>query len=373
MGVADVLWDLEPATEAKHRLYRSYLDAWWAKMLQPAAKSGYRHPRVTYVDAFAGPGRYTGGEEGSPVFVLDRLLKHESRDRMDLRQDRVRLVFIERDRDRYEYLREELHRCFGDLEQLRVRVEIRHGDAGDETQQALTDLGGWGHPVLAIFDSWGNVNVPFPLMRRLAGNKSSEVITTFGPNWFNRREGQDPEALDAVFGGRQHWERAHRETSSEERWRAWLETYRDALRRAGFGHRLQFQVKPHSGQPLYLVYGTGHPAGVEAMKEAMWNVDADDGMRFIDPRSRGGIALGQESLFGPATEGSDPELCEFVLRGLDHGPTTMETLGDWVLEETARWRRQDARAAVEHLRDSGYVAVDPPSKRVTKNNVITRL
>jgi hypothetical protein len=46
--------------------------------------------RVTYVDAGAGPGRYETGEEGSPVFALDRLqaptashtLRHAACDRV---------------------------------------------------------------------------------------------------------------------------------------------------------------------------------------------------------------------------------------------------------------------------------------------------
>jgi three-Cys-motif partner protein len=71
----DMLWKLEPATKAKHRLYERYLGAWWAKLLQSS------FPRVTYVDAFAGPGRYLDGEPGSPIMVLDQLLHHEARDR----------------------------------------------------------------------------------------------------------------------------------------------------------------------------------------------------------------------------------------------------------------------------------------------------
>lgn len=58
-----VLWKLEPATAAKHRLYRRYMHAWWPIMLQPTP-TGFLRPRVTYVDAFAGPGRYEDGEKG---------------------------------------------------------------------------------------------------------------------------------------------------------------------------------------------------------------------------------------------------------------------------------------------------------------------
>ncbi len=165
-----LLWKLEPATAAKHKLYRRYLDAWWPKMLQPSAKEGWWRPRVTYVDAFAGPGLYEDGEDGSPVFVLDRLLRHAAVPRMGLSQDRVRLVFIEKQRDRYEHLHAVLRRRFGPLEDLPVRVVVRHGEAATDTCAALTDLGAWGHAVLGIFDSWGNVAVPLTVMERIARN-----------------------------------------------------------------------------------------------------------------------------------------------------------------------------------------------------------
>ena len=67
-------------------------------MLQPSPHDGRLRPRVTYLDAFAGPGRYDGGEEGSPVFALDRLLTHDAAERMHLSRDRVRLLFMEKDR-----------------------------------------------------------------------------------------------------------------------------------------------------------------------------------------------------------------------------------------------------------------------------------
>jgi hypothetical protein len=34
------------------------------------------NPRIIIVDAFAGPGRYLGGEEGSPLILLNAYLKH---------------------------------------------------------------------------------------------------------------------------------------------------------------------------------------------------------------------------------------------------------------------------------------------------------
>jgi three-Cys-motif partner protein len=149
------LWPLEPATEAKHRLYRCYLDAWWAKLLQAKTPTGsYVFPRVTYVDAFAGPGRYEEGEDGSPVIALKRLLDHQRARKMGLTRKRVRIIFIEGKRSRYEHLCDELTSRFGPLDQLPVCVDVRHGDAAKETTRALNEHSSWGQSILAVFDSW---------------------------------------------------------------------------------------------------------------------------------------------------------------------------------------------------------------------------
>lgn len=363
-----VLWSLEPATEAKHRLYRHYFDAWWPILLQPQGQSGRSWPKVTFLDAFAGPGRYEGGEEGSPVFTLDRLLNHTAVERMGLSRGRVQLVFIEKDRARHEHLVRELAGRFGPLEDLPVRVEVRRGEAGRDSERILTELGAWGHPILAVFDSWGSVNVPLDLMTRIARNKSSEVITTFGPNWFSRREELNPAVLDMVFGGRGFWAGAAEVEESDEKWRAWLATYRDALKRAGFGFRLQFQVVPRTGQPLYLVFGTGHQKGVEVMKDAMWKVDRSDGMSFKDPRCRSAVSVGQGSIF-EIEEAIDPELLSLVEQKLLQGPATVEELRQWLLLETSQWRVRDAAKAVRALDDDGRLFLPPG--RLTRDNVIT--
>lgn len=370
--MTDVLWKLEAATAAKHQLYKRYLDAWWPIMLQPT-RGGYLQRRVTYLDAFAGPGRYLDGEDGSPVLVLDRLLHHTAIERMRLRRDRVRLIFIEKDRDRFEHLSAELVTRFGDLDALPVTVVVRHGDAAQLTLPLLSEFGSWSHPILAVFDSWGNVNVPLsPVITRVARNQSSEVIVTFGPNWFSRREGENPDQLDAVFGGSEFWRPSDPGLDADQRWRTWLETYRAALRRAGFAYQLQFMVVPGTGQPLYLVFGTNHESGVEAMKDAMWKVDGADGMRFLDPRAKGAVPAGQLDLF--SSEGMvDPELLELVHQHLEDKPiTTLEEVGTWLLLETARWRSVHAKGAVQHLRDDGQVIVEP-SRRITKASTVRLL
>ena len=60
-----------PIREPKHRILTGYLDAWLPIM-------GTTQGRVVVVDGFAGPGRYEGGEPGSPLLMLNALLEHKA-------------------------------------------------------------------------------------------------------------------------------------------------------------------------------------------------------------------------------------------------------------------------------------------------------
>lgn len=73
------------------------------------------HDRVVIVDGFAGPGRYAGGESGSPIILLNAYLEHRNRAKMP---PEVVYLFIEERRDRIEYLR-------GEVAQLAIPDNVR--------------------------------------------------------------------------------------------------------------------------------------------------------------------------------------------------------------------------------------------------------
>lgn len=337
-------------------------------------QSGVR--RVTYVDAFAGPGEYLGHEIGSPLLAIARLLHHVARNRMNLSRDRVTLLFVEADRKRYEHLCGLLRRRFGPLDQLPVTVDVHHGRAETDTCRLLTQTGAWGHPILAVFDSWGNVGVSWEDVRSIAANRSSETIVTFGPNWFSRRESEDPHKLDRVFGGRGYWSPSSDSWTSTRRWEHWLEAYRSAILRAGFEWAVQFEVMPRTGQPLDLFFGTNHKSGVGAFKDAMWMVDRSDGLRFNDPRTSAAkssaMRLAQPSLL----EDPDPqarELADFVVKAISDGASTVEAVCDYLLRETSRWRETHGRAAIRQLVADGTLARDPAGGQLTGDVRLTLL
>jgi three-Cys-motif partner protein len=93
-------WPIEPHTQAKHLILARYLKAWLPIM---ASFNG----RIVYIDAFAGPGRYSKGEEGSPLIALKALLGNSMFDSAR-RRCNVVFFFIEEDQQRANALEEEL-------------------------------------------------------------------------------------------------------------------------------------------------------------------------------------------------------------------------------------------------------------------------
>ena len=93
------IWELEPHTAIKHEIYNLYLDAWLPIILS-------RWPTATYAEGFAGPGIYTRDEPGSPIHALRRF-RNAQRAHTQLRGKMLRMLLVEKRRDRVEMLVEQ--------------------------------------------------------------------------------------------------------------------------------------------------------------------------------------------------------------------------------------------------------------------------
>ena len=72
MSPDGITWKLEPHTQGKHLVLRNYMEAWLPIMTR-------WNGRVLFIDGFAGPGEYDGGEPGSPIIALPALMEHRAR------------------------------------------------------------------------------------------------------------------------------------------------------------------------------------------------------------------------------------------------------------------------------------------------------
>jgi three-Cys-motif partner protein len=147
------LWPIEPHTEAKHKILRKYLDAWFPIM---AASNG----RIVYLDGFSGPGRYTGGQPGSPIVALQSAQTHRAK----LATELV-FVFIEERQDRADHLSIEIEKlqCPD-----RFSIEVKCGQFATKLIEILDGLERDGNriaPTFAMIDPFGFSGMPYALIQ----------------------------------------------------------------------------------------------------------------------------------------------------------------------------------------------------------------
>jgi len=264
-------WPLEPHTRAKHEILRRYLQAWTPIL----SASGV--PLILYIDGFAGPGRYDGGEDGSPVIALKAALQHKSRI-----QGEVRFLFIEDDRDRAEIL----EKIVGEIERpqnFKTKVDAR------SFEDATAEMLGWCRskkqslpPTFAFVDPFG-WKVPFELVREVLSYPKCEVLVNFMYEEINRFLGHpDQEGnLDRLFGTTE-WRAIVALVGPQPRRQAIHDLY---LRQLGSAAKFVRSFEMRNDKDVtdyFLFFATNSRKGLQKMKESMWKVDPGGEFRFSD-------------------------------------------------------------------------------------------
>ena len=269
------VWDLDPHTRAKHEILKRYLQAWTPILTQ----GGFRE--LLYVDGFAGPGRYSRGEDGSPVIALRSALGHHARIAAT-----VRFLFIEKDEERARILQEIV-----DDTSLpdNFRVEVRGGQTFEAAfgpiLQSYRGRGGPPPPTFAFIDPFGWSGVPFSIVREIMGHRSCEVLVNFMYEEVNRFIGHPDQGrnFDDFFGTRE-WRDGVELRNPLDRNRFLHNLYVRQLREAaGAQHVRSFEMRNERDRvDYYLFYATNSLRGLAKMKEAMWKVDESGEFRFSD-------------------------------------------------------------------------------------------
>ena len=342
-----VLWTRDPHTEAKHEILKRYLQAWWPILLQ-----SNRTKRLTFLDGFAGPGEYENGPEGSPCIALRTLCS-----RSDLIGNRqISFVFIEENSRRKQHL----ENLIGERIDLPpgVSVIIEQGRFEQCAIPLLNRAKAWGSPIFANLDTWGVGDIPFPIVKRICSNPSSEAMTTFLPEWFVRFGNVDDPTIEkrgqAQFASAS-WRQAL-SIGGDERMRFLVEEYQKTLRHAGASFAMPFALSNFNDYTLYLIFATGNRAGVEKMKDAMWNIDPVEGTSFKDPRDPNQMSLGF----------NDPDLASLkhgIIEALrDTSPQSVSDLKERFF--STMYKPVHVSNALRELRDSGRLDQHPSGRLI---------
>lgn len=350
------IWKRSAHTFAKHQILETYLKAWMLIMSRQSHRIGISETELLFVDGFAGPGCYAGGEDGSPILAIKSVLSHSH----DLPIP-IRFLFIEQVKKRHALLISAIEQYKEQINKSpRIKsIQIKRGDCEtilnnvlDNFEKNNRKLG----PAFFFLDQSGFSDVSMQLIRRIMSQPICEVFSYLNWDHMNRflvDETKWP-SLDKTFGG-QEWRKALT-IESHKRPVFILNTYKSALKERGSSKYVWYFAMCDTNDKLlyWLFFSTNNLRGLEEMKRAMWKVDPVGGFRFSDKDNPS-----QLSLF---CDYQDEILAQDLTSNLHGKALTVFQVKEFVLTETPAYLYK--KNALKHLEEQGKLkAIDPPPKR----------
>jgi three-Cys-motif partner protein len=276
-------------------MLQKYLFQWFSIL---GTSSFFREKDLWYIDGFAGPGEYTNHPSGSPNAALDAAA--EAIDTAGARwvAGDVRCFFIEEEKWTYEHL---LQRLVEHPSHVRVHYTTHNGSFVDGLAQLRSmtrNPFSSDSPVFAFIDPFGATDAPFSAVRELLMRPSCEVLVNLDSDGASRINSAGESAshvrhLDALFGDRS-WEADLAGARDQaDAARRILRLYKGKLLSIqNIKYAFSFEMRRRSHVLDYhLVFATGHPRGLEKMKEVMRTFDETGSYCFSDAH------VGQANLF----------------------------------------------------------------------------
>lgn len=347
-------------TRIKHAILQKYLPAFFHIL-------GTRHPRLLYVDAFAGRGDYSDGDQtvpGSPLHVLNLIAKTPKF------AASVKTYFTEPDPELFEKLSAAVDAfCKSHPEVQRPIMQEKPFREGTEDLFAyLAEEGGRLPPTFLFVDPCGVNGADLGSIGRYAAEQS-EVFLFFNYDGINRIAGLRDRArgtLSELLGSDEARDRLIAALEAcdtpAERENCILTFYLDLLRdQQGWTYTCPFRIEMEGRRSTshYLIHATKHPLGFRLMKEVMWPLGHSEtgggGLTFVqasrDPLPR---------LFELPDNGPREQILE-VLRALNPPAKLFyETLSE---QAGNFFCVRDYRPALVRLEAEGLIEVwDPKSQ-----------
>lgn len=350
------IWEGSAHTFAKHRILETYLKAWMPIMSRQSYKLGISEAELLFVDGFAGPGRYAGGELGSPILAIESVLGHSHDFPIP-----ISFLFIEEHNERHAVLQNIVEEHRRRIEESRRinSVRVKKGDCERVLKEVLDSYEKTNRkigPAFFFLDQSGFSDVSMKLIQRIMSQPQCEVFSYLNWDHMNRflTDKTKWPSLDRTFGGPE-W-RTALELESNERSVFILKTYRTALEeKSGSKYIWHFAMCDASDKLLYwLFFCTNNLRGLEEMKRAMCKADPGGGFRFSDKDDPS-----QLNLFGSY---QDEMLARDLAAILQGKILTVSKVKEFVLTETPAYIYKAALKILEE-RELLKVRNAPPKRR----------
>ena len=340
------IWPLEPHTRAKHEILKRYLQAWMVILSQG------HFPEILYVDGFAGPGRYEGGEAGSPIIALDTAMGFKPP-----LTARIHFLFVEERTDRADYLRQQVAlRTLPANFSVIVEGGITFETAFNNRYSSYVRQGRL-IPTFAFIDPFGWTGAPFSLVKQILSHRSCEVFVNFMYEEINRFIGHpDQVANFNSFFGTEEWRRCASASEPRVRNRCLHDLYLSQLH-TGAQYVRSFEMSnARDVTDYYLFYATNELLGLKKMKEAMWKADESGEFRFSDATDPNQLILFEKAPQLPA-------LRQRLVTKFTGKDASVADIERFVLVETA-FRESHYKGILKSLEADGALkAVNPAATR----------
>ena len=342
-------WDLEPHTRGKHLVLERYMQAWLPIMTS-------WNGRVLFIDAFAGPGEYSGGEPGSPVIALRALIDHRAKNQI---RSEVNYLFIENDPDRSNHLEGILDDLEDELPS-KCNYNVITSTFDETLTEVLADIEEQRTrlaPAFVMIDPFGVSKTPMSVVERILDNPKSEVYISFMYEWINRFRNHPnfERHLDELFGC-PDWRRGLDIAGGKRRRKFFYNLYKSQLKKSGAKYTVHFELYEDKRHVYTIFFGTQHLDGCDKMKQAIWKADPFGKFRF-----RGGL-LDQLTL---GTELADFSLLEKDLRDqfASKGWQKIEDVEDFVKSDATDFHSGHLkRNTLRPMEVNGLIEVKPGTR-----------
>ncbi len=268
-------------SQVKHRILDEYLQRYVATLT-----ANPRRPqlRLTVVDGFAGGGCYRDEithefRPGSPLITL-AAMKSASIAAQNSRTNGFNLdveyFFVEKKRAAFEYLTStlrdsEFRDCVGG------RVHLLRGKVESSIDRIIARVKqrGGGERAIFIFDQFGYVDAPFPMIRKVLTQLSNaEVILTFATDFLidylsTRPESQKSLGKTGIELSAETIE-AHKQ-QSHWRWLIQRDLHHEIQRNSGAEHYTPFFIRSKDAhRDFWLIHLSGHARARDVMVGLHW-------------------------------------------------------------------------------------------------------
>lgn len=341
-------WPLVPHTGAKLALLRAYLGAWF-----PILSRGTNFDRIIYIDGFAGPGRYTGGEDGSPIVALKAALGANIRLPFEFHFVEHRRRAVNCLNANIDDLREQ--RKITSTTEINVHAQLTFEEAYNRIlRQRL--VSNPHAPAFALLDPFGWKGLPMRIMTELIRRPSTEIVVNFMFEEINRflNHPKQEKNFDGLFGC-PDWRRGYELTGASRR-QFIYDLFRDRLRLAARYVR-SFEMRNERGASDYfLFFATNSYLGLKKMKEAMWRVDPGSGSSFSDATNLDQMVLFQQ-------EPDRQQLRRLIALRFTGNRATVDQIEHFVVEDTGFNANHYKGVLLTMEMEGSLTPISPPLKR----------